>query len=118
MALRTVIFKHKVRVDSCLADELEQLNNNHGIVTTYSCCGHGDIDAAYILVRSYDVSKMLKLGYKKTNYPCARIYTDIYDDAWIGRFWYHGHQVIYHIDLRVDFIPKSRCRCRRKKGER
>lgn len=32
--------KNSVVVDACIADEIQQLNNN-GVITISSCCGHG-----------------------------------------------------------------------------
>ena len=106
MAERKVIFKHTVSVDSCIADELEQLNNKHGIVTEYSCCGHGEPENAYIAVREEDQQKMIKLGYRLDSDGSAiHITVPVYGSGIMGQ------QVRF---LRIDFRPKSRCRCRKR----
>lgn len=55
-------FKY-VAVDKCLIKEVIELWEK-GIRTTGCCCGHGDIDNAYIGVNFEDIPKMKKLGYK------------------------------------------------------
>ena len=56
---------HDISVDSCIADEIEKLNNEYDILTLSSCCGHGD--AGYIIVSGSDIQKMMGLGYKITS---------------------------------------------------
>lgn len=34
---------HNISVDSCIADEIETLNNIGNIFTLSSCCGHGNV---------------------------------------------------------------------------
>lgn len=55
---------HDISVDSCIADEIEKLNNENNIFTLSSCCGHGY--AGYIIVGGSDIQEMLKLGYEVT----------------------------------------------------
>lgn len=75
--------KDEVVVDSCLADEIEQLWAN-GIVTTGCCCGHGK-GLGFINVRSDCIDKMIELGYQ--NY--------IFNDEFGG------------VERKDTFIPKS-----------
>lgn len=60
-----VTVTHKISVDSCIADEINRLNNEHNIFTLSSCCGHGEY-AGYIIVTGDDIKKMIKLRYKMT----------------------------------------------------
>jgi hypothetical protein len=55
---------HRVSMDKCIAEEVEELNNVHNILTLFSCCGHGDI--GYIVVHEHYEKAMEKLGYKKS----------------------------------------------------
>ena len=52
-----------VSIDKCLLPEIIQLWEK-GIRTTGCCCGHGNINMAYIGVRFEDIDKMKELGYK------------------------------------------------------
>ena len=49
-------------VDYCIVPELKKLWK-HGVCTICSCCGHGDVDAAYIRVDALSADKMRELGY-------------------------------------------------------
>lgn len=55
-------FKY-VAVDKCLIKEIIGLWEQ-GIHTTGCCCGHGDINEAFIGVIFEDIPKMKALGYK------------------------------------------------------
>lgn len=61
---KDITIKHNISVDSCIADEIEKLNNENNIFTLGSCCGHGQ--AGYIIVCGSDIKEMLKLGYEMT----------------------------------------------------
>lgn len=52
-----------VSIDKCLLPEIIKLWEL-GIKTTGCCCGHGDINKAYMGVRFEDIDKMKALGYK------------------------------------------------------
>ena len=49
--------------DTCLKDEIYDLNRKQGITTIGSCCGHGE-KQAYIQVAPQYVQKMHELGYE------------------------------------------------------
>ena len=83
---------HKISVDSCIADEIEKLNNENCISTLSSCCGHGNV--GYIIVSGNDIEEMIKLGYKTTTFK-------YFDNDIIGD---------YEIVL-CAFKPKSKCDC-------
>jgi hypothetical protein len=51
-------------VDTCLQDEIYELNRKYGISTIGCCCGHG-VKEAYIQVLPQYVQKMHELGYKQ-----------------------------------------------------
>jgi len=57
---------HRVMVDSCIADEIQMLNDN-GVITLNSCCGHGKGEPN-CLVAEESVSKCLELGYEPKRY--------------------------------------------------
>ena len=59
---------HEIDVDSCIAGEIEKLNNVDDIFTLSSCCGHGA--TGYIIVAGSEIEKMIGLGYetKALNY--------------------------------------------------
>ena len=54
-------YKEEVRVDECIADEIEELWGK-GIKTTCCCCGHG-YALGFILVTDDCIKDMEKLGY-------------------------------------------------------
>ena len=64
-------------VDACIADEIDELNNKHGIKTIFSCCGHGRKDSqgrksyGYVhVVRTQRNLRMMKeLGYVRKDGP-------------------------------------------------
>lgn len=78
-----VIIHHRIIVDACLADEIEELNNKHGIVTEFCCCGHGFKRSAFISVKELSRDKMLALGYESVKSPQDNV-----------------------------FRPKSKCKCK------
>lgn len=60
----SITIVHEIDVDSCIADEIEKLNNIEDIFTLSSCCGHGE--AGYIIVAGSEIEKMTHLGYETT----------------------------------------------------
>lgn len=82
---------HNISVDSCIADEIEELNNINNILTLSSCCGHGE--TGYIIVAGSDIQKMIKLGYDMTTlkYLDNEIESDL---------------------VMCAFKPKSKCSCK------
>jgi hypothetical protein len=54
---------HTIMVDMCIAEEVVELNNEHGISTQFSCCGHGYKRDAFIKVLKRSVEDMKALGY-------------------------------------------------------
>ncbi len=108
---RTIEIKHKIDVDICLADEIEKLNNVHGIVTLACCCGHGfDEDALIVVVDNaykdidnfHDVSinRMRKLGYEIKDF-----YT--YDAYTLNK----NNKLKPTKKKYISFKPKSKCKC-------
>lgn len=93
---KEISITHTITVDSCIADEIEKLNNINKIYTEYSCCGHGD--SGFIIVRSEDADKMCELGYEP-----------------IGG----QHKIVYgatdttaaYVRIQCNFKPKSVCGC-------
>lgn len=87
-----IIITHNITVDSCIADEIKRLNNENGMYTLSSCCGHGH--AGYIIVGGSDIQEMLNLGYEMTaiNYLDNDIITE--------------DRVVI-----CAFKPKSKCNC-------
>lgn len=83
---------HEISVDSCIADEIERLNNKNGIFTLSSCCGHGN--AGYIIVCGSEIKEMLKLGYEVTT--IKYLDNDIVEDDRV---------------VMCAFKPKSKCGC-------
>lgn len=61
----TITIVHEIDIDSCIADEIEKLNNIDDIFTLSSCCGHG-INVGYIIVAGSEIEKMVSLGYETT----------------------------------------------------
>jgi hypothetical protein len=89
---KDITIKHNISVDSCIANEIEKLNNENNIFTLGSCCGHGQI--GYIVVCGSDIQEMLRLGYEMTTPK------------------YLDNDIV--IDDRVvtcSFKPKSECTC-------
>lgn len=60
-------YKDAVRVDACLADEIEELWK-HGIKTCGCCCGHG-FSLGFIEVTDECIQMMEELGYVHYIYP-------------------------------------------------
>lgn len=89
---KDITIAHKISVDSCIADEIEKLNNEDNIFTLSSCCGHGN--AGYIIVCGSEIQEMLKLGYEVTT--IKYLDNDIVADDRI---------------VMCAFKPKSECRC-------
>lgn len=64
---------NKSGIDRCVLPELEELWKK-GIETTCSCCGHGEPDTAWIVVKTNYRQKMIDLGYKERHpkyYDCS-----------------------------------------------
>lgn len=89
---KDITLVHKISVDDCIADEIEKLNNVHGIFTLSSCCGHGN--TGYIIVAGSDMKVMTDLGYN----TIALKYLD--NDAEI-----EGDRIVM-----MAFKPKSECK--------
>jgi len=62
---KSITITHNIDVDSCIADEIEKLNNIDDIFTLSSCCGHG-CWVGYIIVAGSEIEKMMQLGYDTT----------------------------------------------------
>lgn len=76
----------ETEVDDCLADEIRDLNNVHGVCTISSCCGHTIKENASITIfNELDRDKMIKLGYERLR-PLG-------------------------IEYYMSFKPKSKCKC-------
>lgn len=91
-----ILIIHRIAIDSCIADEIEKLNNENDIFTLSSCCGHGE--TGYIIVAGNDIQQMISLGYDMT----AMKYLDsdaIADDRIVM----------------CAFKPKSECKCYERK---
>ena len=65
MTTRTITVTHQIEVDTCIAEEVHRLNNEHRVTTVNSCCGHGDPRMAYITVRPEDMERMFLLEYER-----------------------------------------------------
>lgn len=91
---KEITIVHEISVDSCIADEIEELNNVGGIFTLSSCCGHGE--TGYIIVAGSDIHEMSKLGYQ----TIALKYLDNEVELEKDRIVLCG------------FRPKSKCICR------
>lgn len=87
-----IIITHNISVDSCIADEIKRLNNENGIFTLSSCCGHGH--SGYIIVCGSEIQEMLKLGYDMTT--MKYLDNDIMTDDKV---------------IICAFKPKSKCNC-------
>ena len=90
---KDITITHDISVDSCIADEIEKLNNKNNVFTLSSCCGHGN--AGYIIVCGSDIQEMLKLEYEMTTIK----YLDN-DIAAVDRV------------VMCAFKPKSECICK------
>ena len=90
---RDIALVHEISVDDYIADEVEKLNNVHGIFTLSSCCGHRG--AGYIIVAGSDMQVMIDLGYN----TIASKYLD--NDTEI-----EGDRIVM-----MAFKPKSECKC-------
>lgn len=95
----SIVLVHEIDVDSCIADEIEKLNNIDNIFTLSSCCGHGK--AGYIIVAGGEIEKMTGLGYETT----ALKYLD--NDIESGK-----DRIVL-----CAFKPKSECACQDSKEE-
>ncbi len=93
-----ITITHTIEVDACIAEEIKELNNVHGIVTEFCCCGHGG--KGYIIVRDANIKKMEELGYKR----CGRRYEFRYYTTLTRRSLEGQSQ-------QDQFRPKSKCRC-------
>lgn len=89
---RDITITHDISVDSCIADEIEKLNNENNIFTLSSCCGHGN--AGYIIVCGNDIQEMFDLGYEVTT--IKYLDNDIVTDDRV---------------VLCAFVPKSECNC-------
>jgi len=58
-----VVLHTVIPIDKCIAKEIEELNHKYGIITVYSCCGHGYRKGAFIAVRDEFHPKMIALDY-------------------------------------------------------
>lgn len=85
---------HNIDVDSCIADEIEKLNNIDNIFTLSSCCGHGY--TGYIVVAGSEIEKMTRLGYEMTTLKYLDNEIDI-----------DKERIVL-----CAFKPKSECTCR------
>lgn len=77
--------ENDILVDSCIADEIEKLNN-YGVKTLGCCCGHGEYNPECLIDMS-SISICKKLGYDVHEYS---------DE--------HTEQGIYEIYLKSKFI--------------
>lgn len=94
----SITITHTIEVDTCIAEEIKELNNVHGIITEFCCCGHGG--QGFIIVRDSDIKRMEKLGYKRH----GRRYVFMYYKT-LKREYYSGQS------QQDQFKPKSRCHC-------
>ena len=62
---------HKVYVDSCIAEEIQMLNDN-GVITLNSCCGHGK--GNQIVCSRRKCFKVFRISYEPKRYK----HTDIF----------------------------------------
>ena len=108
---KTVEIIHKIDVDICIADEIERLNNVHGIFTLACCCGHGFEEDAFIVVvdNAYkdiddlldvSINRMCKLGYEIRD-----SYT--YDAYTLNK----NNKLKLTKKKYISFKPKSKCKC-------
>lgn len=74
---RRVIIQQEITVDSCIADEIVELNRL-GIRTEGSCCGHGKGRATTLITPS-SMNRAIELGYEVTTDPrsCASALCEI-----------------------------------------
>ena len=91
--------RHVIQVEPCIADEVKSLNNDHNIVTLYSCCGH-HVGKPWVKVKSDDIEKMKALGYK----PLGT------EQVWIYKFSDRGGRRIQTAVEQV-FQLRSKCKC-------
>lgn len=89
---KDITVTHEISVDSCIADEIERLNNENKIFTLSSCCGHGSV--GYIIVCGSEIQEMFKLGYEMTT--IKYLDNDIVADDKV---------------VMCAFKPKSKCEC-------
>jgi hypothetical protein len=53
---------HEISVDSCIAEEIQDLNNK-GIITEQCCCGHGKVRPTAMILEP-QLEKCKNLGYE------------------------------------------------------
>lgn len=58
---------HEVNVDSCIAEELQELNDK-GVLTLNSCCGHSKTGKGDCLIDIRSTDLCSKLGYEVVEY--------------------------------------------------
>ena len=63
---REVVIEQRVKVDSCIADEIVELNHQ-GVRTEECCCGHHK-GFAQALIRASSVTRAKELGYDPIYY--------------------------------------------------
>jgi len=92
---KNITIVHNIDVDSCIAGEIEKLNNIDNILTLSSCCGHGE--TGYIIVAGNKIEKMNRLGYEITTPK------------------YMDNEIEFDKDKVVlcSFKPKSECVCQK-----
>ncbi len=61
-----IIIKDRIKVDSCIANEVGWLNE-HGVITRGSCCGHGQYPGSILIKRSCS-KRARELGYDPKPY--------------------------------------------------
>lgn len=59
---RVIIRGEIIPIDKCIADEIDKLNNEHNIMTCFSCCGHQN-DKGWVSVIEECKNRMVSLGY-------------------------------------------------------
>lgn len=90
---KDITIYHNIAVDTCMADEIERLNNMNGIFTLSSCCGHGK--NGYIIVAGSDIKRMIDLGYNMVTLKYLDNDTEV-----------EGDRIVM-----CAFRPKSKCIC-------
>lgn len=90
---KDITVSHNISVDTCIADEIEKLNNIDDIFTLSSCCGHGE--NGYIIVAGRDIKRMIDLGYDMVTLKYLDNDTEI-----------EGDRIVM-----CAFRPKSKCIC-------
>lgn len=62
---KVIIRGEEISIDKCIANEIDKLNNEHDIMTCFSCCGH-QAYKGWISVLKESKDRMISLGYS----PC------------------------------------------------